>query len=80
MIYKTTTGKVLQGSTPIDILKAYQATSKFDSEESFEEYLDILWQRLDEWEGKGEGKPLGQKLHHALVMRLIINGFLIEVE
>ena len=79
MIYKTTTGEVLQGSTSTDILKAYQKTSKFDSEKSFEDYLDDLWQRLDEWEGKGE-KPELMRMDVSVVNRLILNGFLIEVE
>lgn len=80
MTYKTTTGEVLQGSTSTEILKGYQQTSKFDAEKPYRDFLNDLWQRLDEWEGKGELKPDRTLMDLHVFSRLIENGFLIEVE
>ena len=80
MIYKTTTGEVLQGSTSTDILKAYQETSKFDAGKFYGDFLKDLWQRLDEWEGEGVQKPPKELMDLYVFSRLIENGFLLEVE
>ena len=80
MTYKTTTGEVLQGSTSTKILKGYQQTSKFDAEKSYLDFLNDVWQRLDEWEGKGELKPDRASMDLHVFGRLIENGFLIEVD
>lgn len=80
MTYKTTTGEVLQGSTSTDILKAYQETSKFDADKFYVDFLNDLWQRLDEWEGEGVQKPVKELMDLHVFLRLIENGFLIEVD
>ncbi|WP_428657560.1 hypothetical protein [Runella sp.] len=80
MTYKTTTGEVLQGSTSPEILKGYQQTSKFDAEKSYLDFLNDVWQRLDEWEGKGVIKPEQASMDKYVLLRLIEHGFLIEAE
>jgi|GEM_PF-2775109 len=80
MTYKTTTGEVLQGSTSTDILKAYQKTSLFDADKFHGDFLNDLWQRLDEWEGEKVQKPVKELMDLHVFSRLIENGFLIEVE
>lgn len=76
MKYKTKEGEVLQGGTSSAILKAYQRTSKFDMDRPFEEYLNLLWERLDEWEGRKETNPMTVLM---VLSRLIENGFLSEI-
>lgn len=79
MKYITNDGKLLQGSTYREILEAYQATSKFDANTPFEEYLGVLWRRLEEWDPRGKKKPKGDELVIEIYAWLLLNGFLTEV-
>lgn len=79
MKYITNDGKLLQGSTYHEILKAYQATSKFDAGTPFEEYLEVMWRRLEEWDPRGKKKPNDDELVIEIYARLLLNGFLTEV-
>ena len=76
----TNKGELLQGSTHHEILKAYQATSKFDADTPFEEYLEVIWQRLEEWDPRGKKKPEGDMLVAEIWAWLILTGFLTEVK
>lgn len=80
MKYITNDGKLLQGSTYREILEAYQATSKFDADTPFEEYLNVMWLRLDEWVPSGKKKPEGEiSMIIDVFSGLVLNGFLTEV-
>lgn len=80
MKYKTKEGEVLQGGTSSDILKAYQKTSKFDVDRTFEEYLRIMWRRIEEWQPRGKKEPEDEYLVTEVFAGLVLNGFLTEVK
>lgn len=80
MKYITHRGEILQGSTYHEILKAYQVTSKFDADTPFEEYLRIMWRRIEEWQPRGKKEPEDEYLVLEVFARLVLNGFLTEVK
>lgn len=78
--YKTSEGELLQGSSSTEILKAYQAGSKFDAEKDYDTYLADLWTRLNDWQTNLTVSPTSfEQLEKEVLIRLIEFEFLSEV-
>lgn len=78
--YKTQEGELLQGGSSTEILKAYQAGSKFDAEKDYETYIADLWTRLHDWENNLAPSPASfESLEKQVFQKLIESEFLSEV-
>lgn len=78
--YKTPEGELLQGSSSTEILKAYQAGSKFDADKDYETYVTDLWARLHDWETNLTPSPSSfVSLEKEVLKRLVECEFLSEV-